>query len=314
MSEAATLASHEAGTRNHRAARTRGRARAWTWATPWLLLAPSGVFLIAFTWWPVLQVAVGSFRVRGFGVAARFGVSNYGRLFADPRFFHAVGNNLIYAAGTIVPSLGLALALALALRESSRFAAILRTVIALPLLIPLVAAAALFIFIFLPGGGLLDHYLAGLGLGQVNWLGDPSLALGSIIAITVWKNTGYYMLFFLAGLAGIPDELLDAAKIDGAGATQRFLRVSLPLLGPTLAFVLIIALLNVLTQVDHVIVMTQGGPSDETMLVLYYIYQQAHQNYDLGLASAATVISVGFLFALSMMSLRSLERGIHYES
>ena len=113
----------------------------------------------------------------------------------------------------------------------------------------------------------------------------------------MWKNTGYYMLFFLAGLAGVPQELLDAAKIDGAGAVQRFLRITLPLLGPTLAFVLVIALLNVLTQVDHVIVMTQGGPSDATSLLLYYIYQQAHQNYDIGLASAATVVSVAFLFA-----------------
>jgi sn-glycerol 3-phosphate transport system permease protein len=295
-------------------ARSRGLSRPGL--TPYLLLAPSAVFLIGFTYWPVLQVLAGSFTVRGFGVRAHAGLGNYVRLFADPHFFQAIANNLIYAAGTIIPALGLALALAVALRESSRFATLLRTVIALPLLIPLVAAAALFIFIFLPGGGLLDHYLAQLGTSwaDTNWLGDPSLALGSIIAITVWKNTGYYMLFFLAGLAGIPDELLDAAKIDGAGPWQRFFRVTLPLLGPTLAFVLIIALLNVLTQVDHVIVMTQGGPSDATMLVLYYIYQQAHQNNDVGLASAATVISVAFLFVVSTMSLRSLERGIHYET
>jgi sn-glycerol 3-phosphate transport system permease protein len=271
---------------------------------------------LGFTYWPVLKVALASLTVRGFGTAARAGFGNYARLFADARFFHAVGNNLVYAAGTIAPSLTIALALAVALRGSTRFALVLRTVIALPLLIPLVAAAALFIFIFLPGAGLLDHYLGRVaaGWGETNFLGDPSLALGSIIAITVWKNTGYYMLFFLAGLAGIPDELIDAAKIDGAGAAQRFFRVTLPLLGPTLAFVLIIALLNVLTQVDHVIVMTSGGPSDSTMLVLYYIYQQAHQNYDIGLASAATVVSVAFLFALSMISLRSLERGIHYEN
>ena len=151
------------------------------------------------------------------------------------------------------------------MRESTRLTSVLRTLFVLPLLIPLVAAAALFIFIFLPGAGLLDYYLARLGAAQTNWLGDPSLALGSIIAITVWKNTGYYMLFFLAGLAGVPQELLDAAKIDGASAMQRFLRITLPLLGPTLAFVFVIALLNVLTQVDHVIVMTQGGPSDSDL-------------------------------------------------
>ncbi len=122
------------------------------------------------------------------------------------------------------------------------------------------------------------------------------------------------MLFFLAGLAGIPRDLLDAAKIDGAGPVQRFFRITLPLLGPTLAFVLVIAMLNALTQIDHVIVLTQGGPSDATSMLLFYIYQQAQQNFDIGRASAATVVSVGVLFALSMVSLRSLERGIHYEA
>ncbi len=277
------------------------------------LLIPSGIFLLVFTYWPVFQVTVSSLQVRSFGGTAHWGFSNYARLFADPHFTTAVTNNLTYAVGTIVPSLGLALLFALGLRENSRFTATLRTLIVLPLLIPLVAAASLFIFILLPGSGLLDYYLAEFAIGQTNWLGDPSLALGSIIAITVWKNTGYYMLFFLAGLAGVPQEFIDAAKIDGANALQRFFRITLPLLGPTLAFVLIIAILNVLTQVDHVIVMTQGGPSDATTLLLYYIYQQAHQNYDIGLASAATVVSVGFLFALSIVSLRSLERGIHYE-
>ena len=292
----------------------RPRRRAWRHAPAYLLLAPSAVFLIAFTYWPILHVLADSFAERRFRGVAHAGWGNYARLFADPRFGHAVLNNLLSAVGTIVPSVTLALGLALALRETAWFATVLRTIVALPLLLPLVAAASLFIFIFLPGAGLLDHYLAPLGFAETNWLGDPSLALGSIVAITIWKNTGYYMLFFLAGLAGIPGELLEAAKIDGAGATRRFVHVTLPLLGPTLAFVTIIALLNVLTQVDHVIVMTQGGPSDSTMLVLYYIYQQAHQNYDVGLASAATVVSVAFLLALSTISLRSIERGIHYES
>ena len=278
------------------------------------LLAPSAVFLLAFTYWPVLQVLLSSFTVSAFGGAAQWGLGNYARLLSDPHFARAIVNNLIYAAGTIIPSLTLALAFAHGLRESTRVAVALRTLIALPLLIPLVAAAALFIFIFLPGAGLLDYYLAKLGIGQTNWLGDPSLALGSIIAITIWKNTGYYMLFFLAGLSGIPQDFIDAAKIDGAGAFARFRLITLPLLMPTLSFVTVIALLNVLTQVDHVIVMTAGGPDDATALVLFYIYQQAHQNFDVGLASAATVVSVAFLFALSLASLRSLERGTHYES
>jgi sn-glycerol 3-phosphate transport system permease protein len=269
--------------------------------------------LIAFTYWPIVRVLAESFVVGRFA-DHQAGLGNYQRLFADPHFARAAWNNAVYAAGTIVPSLCLALLFALALRETTRLNAVLRTLLVMPLLIPLVAAAALFTFILLPADGLVDFYLARLGLGMVNWLGDPDLALGSIIAITVWKNTGYYMLFFLAGLAGVPQDLLDAATIDGAGAMRRFRAVTLPLLGPTFGFVLPIALLNALTQIDHVIMVTQGGPSDATNLLLYYIYQQAAQNYDTGLASAATVISVAALLSLSFISFRALERGIHYES
>ncbi len=281
--------------------------------TGYALLLPSALFLIAFTYWPVLKVLQTSFTVTGFRQAAHWGLDNYAHLFADPHFAAAVTNNILYAAGTIIPSLVIALGLALALQETTALSSILRTLVALPMLIPLVAAAALFAFILLPSAGLLDTALARFGLAETNWLGDPSLALGSIIAITVWKNCGYYMLFFLAGLAGVPSDLLDAARLDGAGALQRLRHITLPLLMPTIAFVLIIASLNALTQVDHVIVLTQGGPSDATSMLLFYIYQQAHQNFDIGRASAATVVSVAVLFALSMLSLRNLERGIHYE-
>jgi sn-glycerol 3-phosphate transport system permease protein len=289
-----------------RAGRVRG-------LTAWLLLAPSLLFLLLFTYWAVAQVVVGSFTVQGFRGATHFGFGNYARLFSDEHFRTAALNTALYAVGTIVPSVGLALGFAVALRETTALTSLLRTLVALPMLIPLVAAASLFAFVFLPSAGLLDYDLAWLGLGEVNWLGNPSLALGSVIAITVWKNCGYYMLFFLAGLAGVPQDLLDAARIDGAGAMQRFWRITLPLLGPTLLFVGVIATLNALTQIDHVIVLTDGGPSDATSMLLFYIYQQAHQNFDVGLASAATVVSVGCLFALSAVSIRQLEQGIHYE-
>jgi sn-glycerol 3-phosphate transport system permease protein len=291
------------------------RARAVPQGLPaFLLLLPSLVLLAAFTYWPVLQVAWRSLVVQRFGEAASWGLGNYARLLADPHFHQAALNTLTYAIGTVGPSLLIALLFALALGEATRLNAVLRTVIVMPLLIPLVAAAALFTFIFLPGEGLLDHYLARLGVGATNWLGDPSLALGSIIAITVWKNTGYYMLFFLAGLSGIPEDLYEAARLEQSNAAQRCWYITLPLLGPTFAFVAVIALLNVLTQVDHVITMTQGGPSDSTNMLLYYIYQQAEQNNDAGLASAATVVSVAVLFVIALGALRTLERGIHYES
>jgi sn-glycerol 3-phosphate transport system permease protein len=284
------------------------------WLPAAALLAPSLLFLAAFTYWPVLRVLAQSLTVSRFGGAAGLGLDNYRRLFADPHFAHAALNNAVYALGTIAPSLLLALLFALALRQSSRLNTLLRTLVVMPLLIPLVAAAALFTFLLLPGEGLVDFYLGKLGVPAINWLGDPDLALGAVVAITVWKNTGYYMLFFLAGLAGVPQELLDAARIDGAGAWRRFRHAALPMLGPTFGFVVPVALVNALTQIDHVVTVTMGGPSDSTSLLLYYIYQQAAQNYDLGLASAATVISVAALLSLSLLSFRLLERAVYYES
>ena len=196
--------------------------------------------------------------------------------------------------GTIVPEPAAGAAVrAGAAREQPARPALLRTLLVLPLLIPLVAAAALFTFIFLPGDGLLDHYLAQLGVGATNWLGDPVVALGSIIAITVWKNTGYYMLFFLAGLARCPQDLLDAATIDGAGAWQRLRYVILPLLGPTFGFV----------AADRAAERADAGrprrhhdagravrrdqPAARTTST-----SRREQNYDIGLAAAATVVSV----------------------
>jgi sn-glycerol 3-phosphate transport system permease protein len=297
-----------------RIGQTRARAAVrWRWQ-PWLLLAPSLVFLFAFTYWPLIEVLQRSLFDQPFGAAASWGSGNYARLFADPQFARASLNNVLYALGTIAPSLVFALGFALALRETNAFTMALRTLVVLPLLIPLVAAAALFTFVFLPGQGLLDWYLAPLGLASVNWLGSPSLALGAVSAISVWKDTGYYMLFFLAGLAGVPQELMDAARIDGARALARFRHVTLPMLGPTFGFVLPIALVNALVQVDQVVTVTQGGPSDSTNLLLFYIYQQAEQNHDAGLAAAATVVSVAALLTLTMTSLRALERRIHYES
>jgi sn-glycerol 3-phosphate transport system permease protein len=271
------------------------------------LLAPSLVLLAVFTYWPVAEVAWQSLHAQARGGARFVGLANYAALLGDEAFRRALVNNLIYAGGTIVPSLVLGLAFALALKESNRVNAVLRAVLFLPVLIPLVAAASIFLFLFLPGVGLLDHYLAKLGVAGANWLGDEDVALASITAITVWKNAGYYMLFFLAGLQAIPAEHYEAAHLDGAGPLARLRYVTLPALTPTLAFVLVIAVLNAVTQVDHVFVLTKGGPSNATNLLLFYIYEQAVERYDAGRAAAATLVSLAGLLAISAGALRRLE-------
>jgi ABC-type sugar transport system permease subunit len=192
------------------------------------------------------------------------GLANFAALFADAAFRKALANNLLYAVGTVIPSLVLALGFAMALVRSSRINALFRSLFFLPVLIPLVAAASVFLFIFLPNAGLLDYHLAKLAISGPNWLGDPDIALYSIMGLTIWKNAGYYMLFFLAGLQAVPADAYEAAILDGANPWQRLRYVTLPYIKPTIGFVLVIGLINVVTQVDHVFVLTKGGPSDST--------------------------------------------------
>ena len=292
------------------------RARAVVPArTAFWLLAPSLFLLFLFTYVPILEALMQAVSLEGFGgKLTGYGFGNFQRLFADASFWKALSNNLVYGLGTVAPSIVLAVLLGVALQEATRLNAFLRTVIVFPVVLPLVAVATLFAFVLMPGVGLLDYHLAELGIAGTNWLGNPDTALYAIIGLSIWKNAGYYMLFVLAGLQAIAPELHEAAKLDGAGAFTRFFRITLPLLKPTLAFILVIAMINVVTQIDHVIVLTGGGPSDSTNILLNYIFQAAHQQGDTGRAAAATVISVAALLSLSVASLKSLERGMHYES
>lgn len=299
-----------AGTRA-RIATSRHASRRRGWWLPYALLAPSIVFLALFTYLPIARVAVEALRETPHaGGPSRFvGAANFAAVLGDPAFVKAATNNLIYAVGTVVPTIVLALLFALAVRRSTTYAAFLRVVFFFPSLVPLVAAASLFFFIFLPHLGLLDHYLRMVGVRGPNWLGDSDVALWSIMGITVWKNAGYYMLFYVAGLQNVSQETVEAAMMDGANGLQRLWYVLLPALAPTTAFVVVIALVNVLTSVDHVVVLTRGGPTNATNLVLYYIFQEAHENFNYGKAAAATLLSVAVLLAISVSSVRVMERG-----
>jgi len=282
----------------------------------WMYLAPALFFLIMFTYYPMLQVLWDSFFFKAYGeqTASFVWFDNYQRLFRDENFGQAVRNNIVYAVGTVIPSLFFGFFLALALMESSKFRNFARAVFFFPTLVPLIAASALWIFVYFPNIGLLDYYLAKIGIDSTNWLGDSDVALYSLMILSIWKNAGFYMLFYIAGLQGIGEEYYEAADLEGATYIQRLRYITLPLLGPTTAFVFIIALIHVFTYVDHVIMMTRGGPIGSTNLVLYYIFQNALEFNDAAKATSSTVISVGVLLMISLFSIRTMERGIHYES
>ncbi|HHT4484672.1 TPA: carbohydrate ABC transporter permease, partial [Escherichia coli] len=207
-----------------------------TWL-PWLILSPSLLFLLLFTWFPLGRSVYDSLFDTRMANAQYVGLDNFARLFADNVFWQSLGNNLLYILLTVMPGVTLALLLAVALSENHRVNRWLRTAFFFPMIIPMVSAAALWLFIFMPGLGLLDHYLAKLfGPMNNNWLGRSNSALLALALIGVWKFAGYYMLFFLAGLQSIPASTREAALMEGATRTQVFFKVTLPLLRPTLSF------------------------------------------------------------------------------
>lgn len=283
---------------------------------PYLILLPTLIFLFLFTYCPLFQSATDSlFDSRLSSDAPPFvGLQNYLRLIQDSVFWRALLNNLAYILMTVVPGIILALLLAVALWENTSLNRWLRTAFFFPMIIPLVSAATLWLFIFMPGMGLLDYYLAkAFGPMNNNYLGMSNSALIALSVIGVWKFAGYYMLFFLAGLQSIPASAREAALMEGASRPQVFFYITLPLLRPTISFVVTIALIYSITQIDHVAVMTQGGPNNATTVLLYYIQSLANDTHDLGKASAATFLTLVLLFGFSMLNLRVLERGAHYE-
>lgn len=282
---------------------------------PYLLLLPTVLFLALFTYLPVVRSIFDSlFDTRLAGQVHYVGWGNYQRLFDDSVFWQACLNNLLYIIMTMIPSLLLALGLALALQANTRFNQWLRAAIFLPMVLPLVSVATLFLFVYLPSMGLLDYYLSQLfGWMNNNYLGMESSALVSLAVIGIWKFTGYYMLFFLAGLQAIDDDIIAAARMEGANRWQIFWSVTLPLLRPTLNFVVIVAFIYAVTQIDHVAVMTQGGPNQSTNVLLYYITQLATQTNDYGKASAATFVLLVVMMVITVVNLRMMEKGTYYE-
>ncbi|MGV8924346.1 MAG: carbohydrate ABC transporter permease [Ewingella sp.] len=283
---------------------------------PYFVLLPTLIFLFLFTYYPLFQSAMDSlYDSRLNSDAPPFaGLQNYVRLLQDNVFWRALLNNLAYILMTVIPGIVLALLLAVALWENTSLNRWLRTAFFFPMIIPLVSAATLWLFIFMPGMGLLDYYLAKIfGPMNNNYLGMSDSALIALSVIGVWKFAGYYMLFFLAGLQSIPASAREAAIMEGASPMQTFFYVTLPLLRPTISFVVTIALIYAITQIDHVPVMTQGGPNNATTVMLYYIQSLANDTHDLGKASAATFLTLVLLFGFSVMNLRVLERGAHYE-
>jgi sn-glycerol 3-phosphate transport system permease protein len=259
----------------------------------WMLLTPALVLLVTFAFTPTVATLWQSlFSCTTALRPAHFvGAQNYALLLENPTFWRVAGNNLVYAAVTIPVSIALAFAMALFANAQIVARGWVRAAYFTPALLPMVAAANLWLFFFTPGIGGIDRLLGLFGIAPTNWLGSPDTALWSVMAVTVGKESGFFMIFYLAALQTIPPDLREAADIEGASRWSYIRRVVIPLVMPTTLFILINALINSVKLIDHLFVLTKGGPNNASKLVLFWIWETAFAYFDTPGAAALTVIS-----------------------
>ena len=292
------------------------RPRLWSMQLyGYLLILPALSFLLLFTHYPAVATVWESlFSAARNGRPAHFvGLDNYFALLDDDIFIQSLWNNLLYALITIPLAVTLALLMALAVNRHMRANALVRTAFFIPSLLPMIAIANLWLFFYTPQLGLLNKLLALFSLPAMNWLGEPGSALYCLMAVSVWREAGFFMIFYLAALQQIDPRLSEAAQIEGASRRYFFRRVQWPLLMPTTLFVLINASMNAFRIVDQVIAMTNGGPNNSSSLLLFYIYRTAFSFWDMPAAAAMTVVLLVILAAIALLKFNLLDKRAHYQ-
>jgi sn-glycerol 3-phosphate transport system permease protein len=281
---------------------------------PYLLILPTALFVALFTAWPVLLSIYQSFFRQRMNIA-RFreptfvGLENYIDLFTDPYFLQVIKNTLFYIIGTVPISILLGFLFALLVNRKVRGVGLFRLAFFHPMVLPMVSAATIWLFFFTPNYGLFNTTLRLLGYsGAENWTGNPNLALLSVIIVAIWKNSGYYMIFYLAGLQNLPTDVFEAAALDGASGWQALWRITFPLLRRTTVFITIIAFIDAFRTVDHIFVLTSGGPSRASTVLLFELWQQRFEYQDIGASAAITVIFVVVLLAFTVTNFLTSER------
>ena len=288
-------------------------------ALPYLLIAPTVILVLMFNVAPAFNTVRDSLYkpARGLNAAGKppqyVGLQNYADIFdgshyMGSRFLRTFRNTIIFALATVVVAVPLGLLLALLLNRRLRWLGVWRFAVFYPALLPLIGAASIWSFIFSDSIGLANAVLRSLGHPGLNWLGDRNLVLMSVIVVNVWKQAGYFMIFFLAGLQNIPRELYEAAALDGAGAVQQFLRLTLPLLRRTLLFVSVISFTFAFQTVEQLQALGEGGPADSANLLLYLIFQNIAERRNWGYVNAMTLVLIAVVLVFTLGNFLLFER------
>ncbi|BAY42951.1 sugar ABC transporter permease [Scytonema sp. HK-05] len=272
----------------------------------WIFLTPAVIFLGIFILGPIAYLFFLSFTAGNFSSTGAYwvGLKNYWRLLLNPDFWQVLGNTFYFTVATVIPSLVIPLGLAVLLNRSIALREALRTTYFLPSIISLVAAGLGFRWLFQPEGPV-NALLNSIGISSISWLGDTFWAMPVLIILSIWKQLGFNMVVFLAGLQAIPPSRYEAAELDGANSWQQFWHITLPGLQPTLIFATVTTVIFTLRSFEQVYVMTSGGPLNSTNLLVYYIYQEAFGQFDFGYAAAAATVLLAVTLVLVYLQLRT---------
>ncbi|HHT67634.1 MAG TPA: sugar ABC transporter permease [Firmicutes bacterium] len=266
--------------------------------TAFLALLPSFVLFSAFTVYPIFySLYLSFFNASLLSPMRRFvGLDNYVNLLQNPTFQKAVKNTILYTTGVVPVGIALSLIVAVLLNKKLRFRGFFRAAFFAPVITSMVAVSIVWTWMLEPNYGLINGLLAKIGIAGPGWLTDPSWALTSVILLSIWKNLGFNMVIFLAGLQNISPEINESADMDGVSAWQRLRYITIPMMRGPIGFAAIVSMIKSMQVFGQVYVMTGGGPANSTMVIVYYLYQQAFEFYRSGYASAiAWVLFIGIL-------------------
>lgn len=276
---------------------------------PYLFLLPAAVVLLVFFFIPFFQTIILSFQDYSVNIynPTFIGLQNYIKLMYSPVFYNVLFNTFAYLF-IAVPILAIVpLFLAILINQKIKGITLYKILIYLPVIVSIVVAAIAFKWLY-ADQGILNYVMAKLGFGAVGWLTDTRFALVSVIIVTVWKGIGYYMMIYLAGLMSVPKELYEACDIDGASPLKKHLTVTIPHIMPTIALVSTISAISAMKVFAEIYVMTKGGPLNSSKTIVYYIYERAFENLDLGYASAMAVVLLVIVMIFSLINILFFEK------
>ncbi|MCY4073592.1 MAG: sugar ABC transporter permease [Chloroflexi bacterium] len=282
----------------------------------YLFILPTYIGFTIFILYPLVESMRISFQefslLRG---STYIGLDNYAQMFADPRLRISYINTIIFTLFAVFFNAGIGLLLAVMLnrRLPILMRNLYRSIFFFPVLIAHTYIAVIWRFLYQQDTGVINYYLGVLGIDPVPWLSNAHWAMAAIIILDVWKNTGFAMLVFLAGLQSIPNEYYEAAQLDGANERQLFFRITIPLLSPTIFFILVIFMIGALQVFDTIIVLTAGGPGDATRSVVLYIYEIAFRTFNMGYAAAVSMTLFAIILVLTALQFWISRRWVHYE-